>query len=200
MTPAAALAPAMQYAIVKDPFAIQMLKSLAPGVRDAINTAIDELQFNPHPPGHQPTVSGGHPALQLPVGSASPKHVVLYRVDEAKERIFVMFIGPLIFTEKVQDAAAAERPAAEVPAAELSDAQRTQLRKTLLSSFSEEDLITLCFDLEDTLGVTYDQLAGPSVSSKVIALIKHCERRKKVADLLAYCLRERPEADWPQIV
>ena len=65
------------------------------------------------------------------------------------------------------------------------------LRQFILQSFSDEELLTLCFDyFPDAYG---DFGSGMSLNRKAINLIAHCDRRGRRDGLHAALERERPE-------
>jgi formylglycine-generating enzyme required for sulfatase activity len=66
------------------------------------------------------------------------------------------------------------------------------LRQFIMQFFSDEELEALCFDYFPEVSADFG--SGMSKGRKVIALIGHCERRGRLADLHAAVARERPEA------
>ncbi|WP_374687649.1 AAA-like domain-containing protein [Promineifilum sp.] len=69
---------------------------------------------------------------------------------------------------------------------------RIRLRDQLVSYFSRAELQTLCYDL----GIPFDDLAGETLTNKVEDLIGRLERSGQVAQLIAYCQRERSQVVW----
>jgi hypothetical protein len=69
----------------------------------------------------------------------------------------------------------------------------TDLRQGIISTFSLEDLITLCSDL----GVDYENLGGQGKEAKARELVAHLVRLDELAPLVAYCARQRPRYPWP---
>ncbi len=67
-----------------------------------------------------------------------------------------------------------------------------ELRQFIVQFFSDEELETLAFDYFPEAANDFG--GGMSKSRKVIALIGHCERRDRLADLHAAVARERAEA------
>ena len=67
-----------------------------------------------------------------------------------------------------------------------------ELRHFIVQFFSDEELETLAFDYFPNAANDFG--SGMGKSRKVIALIGHCERRDRLADLRAAVARERPEA------
>jgi len=72
-------------------------------------------------------------------------------------------------------------------------AYRTQLRQVIEQSFDEEELRTLCFDLN----VDYDTLPGRGKAAKARELISYFLRREQVQKLAACIQQQRPNASWP---
>ncbi len=68
-----------------------------------------------------------------------------------------------------------------------------QLRRLIFDLFDEEELRSLCFDLD----VNYDGLPGKGTEAKSRELILFMRRRQRLVDLLAACRQARPEVDWP---
>jgi formylglycine-generating enzyme required for sulfatase activity len=64
---------------------------------------------------------------------------------------------------------------------------RVKLRERIISCFDEEELRTLCFDLE----VDYDDLRGEGRAGKARELVAYFERRGRISELVAYCRRVR---------
>jgi formylglycine-generating enzyme required for sulfatase activity len=65
---------------------------------------------------------------------------------------------------------------------------RAKLRELITACFDEEELRTLCFDLE----VDYDDLRGEGRAGKARELVAYFERRGRISELVAYCRRARP--------
>jgi hypothetical protein len=68
----------------------------------------------------------------------------------------------------------------------------TYLRQTIVKSFSQEELRTLCFDL----GFNFDDLPGDGRAHKVRELIAYLERIGRTHELVAICTRLRPHIYW----
>jgi formylglycine-generating enzyme required for sulfatase activity len=66
---------------------------------------------------------------------------------------------------------------------------RAKLRELITACFDEEELRTLCFDLE----VDYDDLRGEGRAGKARELVVYFERRGRISELVAYCRRVRPK-------
>ena len=64
---------------------------------------------------------------------------------------------------------------------------------------TKEDIRSICFALKETKpslhDLDYENLGSSSLSGKIIDLIRFCERRNSVADLVEF-LQEEP-AFWP---
>jgi len=73
---------------------------------------------------------------------------------------------------------------------------RAALRQMLTTQLSEEELRTLCFDLD----VEYDDLKGESKADKARELILYLERRVRLADLINVGKRLRPDLAWGDVV
>ncbi len=72
---------------------------------------------------------------------------------------------------------------------------RGRLRQALVKLFNDEDLRTLCFDLD----VEYDTLAGRDLIGKARELITRFEKEGRIPALIAACHELRPNADWDEI-
>lgn len=70
-----------------------------------------------------------------------------------------------------------------------------RLRELISMTFSDEEVRTLCFDLE----FDYDALPGHGKDTRIRELILYCQRRNQTADLLRLLQERRPQADWPAI-
>jgi hypothetical protein len=169
----------IQYGIKKDPLALDVIRQLASNVRDQINNAIDDLQFNPYPPGHEQTLFGGFPVVKCVVGQTDPKHLLVYRVDEAKELVFVMVIQETRFAEKRQRAPQKDG--------------RVMLRDLLDKYFSADELSDLCFEMD----IDYEKLSVKGKQNTARELILYCERRDLTGELITRCRKQRPNVVWP---
>lgn len=71
-----------------------------------------------------------------------------------------------------------------------------QLRQQLDQSFSQEELMTLCFDM----GVDYEDLVGVGGPKLALTrnLIAHMVRRDRLSELVRICTQARPNAKWPE--
>jgi len=69
-------------------------------------------------------------------------------------------------------------------------------RQTFIDSFNEQELRDICLDLNIGL---YDDLPGSGRKSKVRELIKLCQRQGRLAELIRYCRRHRPQIEWPDL-
>jgi formylglycine-generating enzyme required for sulfatase activity len=81
-------------------------------------------------------------------------------------------------------------------AAALTEIDRLRLLQAVSRYFSEEELRTLCYELE----IDYDDLPARGKTSKARELIFHCERTRQLGDLIALCQEKRPLVDWPAFV
>ena len=59
--------------------------------------------------------------------------------------------------------------------------------------FNLDELAALCF----RLGINFENLPGQTLTNKVLALIRYCERHKRLPDLIQACRAQRPEVQWP---
>lgn len=66
-------------------------------------------------------------------------------------------------------------------------------RKALEGTFNDDDLHALCFDLN----IEYENLPGKTMNQRLLELIDYGKRNGLLADLVAYCRRERPYTVWP---
>lgn len=71
------------------------------------------------------------------------------------------------------------------------------LREILSTRFSEDDLRTLCFDLDF---VEYDDLPGQGRGNKARELVAFAERHDKVAQLVDAGQRLRPDVPWEGVL
>lgn len=70
--------------------------------------------------------------------------------------------------------------------------QLAELRQVLSDYFDEEEIRTLCFDLN----VDYDDLPATGKANKIRELIKYLERRNRIQDLESAVRRQRPNIPW----
>jgi len=69
---------------------------------------------------------------------------------------------------------------------------RSRLRQVLSTHFDEEELRTLCFDLD----VRYDDLPGEGAAGKARELVAFLERHGRVNDVLRVGRLQRPDVPW----
>jgi hypothetical protein len=67
-----------------------------------------------------------------------------------------------------------------------------RIRDCMVVHFNESEFKTLCFDL----GVRYDDLLGETISDKARELVLHMNRLGRCDELIAYCKRKRPKANF----
>lgn len=72
---------------------------------------------------------------------------------------------------------------------------RRELRKAIEAGFDDNELQTLCFDLE----IKYESLSGDNFSGKVRELIEYFERKKRLPELIAYCKEKLERVPWDEI-
>jgi HEAT repeat protein len=70
-----------------------------------------------------------------------------------------------------------------------------ELRQILPKRFDKDELRDLCFDL----GVVYEDLPGKGRKGKARELVAYCERRERIAELIAVGKEQRPDVPWPEI-
>jgi hypothetical protein len=70
-----------------------------------------------------------------------------------------------------------------------------KFRRLIDTHFNNEELRTLCFDLE----VDYESLGGEGKMGKIRELIAHMKRFHRIEELLKYLRTERPNVSWPDI-
>ncbi len=73
--------------------------------------------------------------------------------------------------------------------------QRT-LRETIVHHFNEQELRTLCFDMD----VDYESLSAQGKEDKVRELVALFERRCHIPELVQQCRELRPKVSWPEEV
>ncbi len=77
----------------------------------------------------------------------------------------------------------------------MTRATRSELRQILSQRLDEEELRTLCFDLD----VDYDDLPGRGKTNKARDLLAHLIQRRRLPDLIQTGQKLRPDIQWPQI-
>jgi hypothetical protein len=90
MPPNVVAAPAAPYAIVYTPFATGALKTASSAARWPLTEAILALQDSPRPDGHQAADEYGPGTSAILVEQTSPTYLIIYRIDEAEQRIVVI--------------------------------------------------------------------------------------------------------------
>jgi tetratricopeptide (TPR) repeat protein len=70
------------------------------------------------------------------------------------------------------------------------------LHQNLVAHFSDDELRTLCFDLQ----VEYDDLPSQGRASRARDLIAFLVRRDRVTELIELCAKQRPNVDWQDIL
>ena len=76
----------------------------------------------------------------------------------------------------------------------LPNEKRVKLTALILDYFNEEDVKTLCYDLE----IEYDDLPAVGRSSKVRELVTHVGNHSSTDDLLSRLRKLRPRVSWPK--
>ena len=69
---------------------------------------------------------------------------------------------------------------------------RSKLYQNLGEYFSEDELRTLCFEME----VDYESLPAVGKANKARELIIHLERLKRIPELIEQCRKQRPGIPW----
>ena len=69
------------------------------------------------------------------------------------------------------------------------------LRQYLTSYFNDEELRTLCFDLQ----VPYEDLQASAREGRARELVSYMERRSRAPELIAKCAELRPKVAWPNL-
>jgi hypothetical protein len=82
-------------------------------------------------------------------------------------------------------------PTVEATAGATLPPHRRQLRIVLDTRFNDEELRTLCFDLQ----VDYEGLAGETKLARIISLIEYFERVQRTSEFLRYMKEVRPDVD-----
>jgi hypothetical protein len=67
-----------------------------------------------------------------------------------------------------------------------------RLREKIMQNLSESELSGICFDLK----IDYDHLDGRNYHDRVISLIKHCQRRNMVEQLINACQKANHLGQW----
>ena len=83
---------AVLYGITKDPDVLTFLRGQPASLRDKLNDAIDNLQATPRPQGHVMANSGGFPIVKLVVDTTQPHYLLVYTVDDNKEKIYIIAV------------------------------------------------------------------------------------------------------------
>ena len=70
-----------------------------------------------------------------------------------------------------------------------------KLRRLIDTHFNDDELRTLCFDLE----IDYESLGGEGKRGKIRELLNFMRRYHRVDELIHYLGTERPEVPWPDV-
>ena len=100
-----------------------------------------------------------------------------------------------ISTRKLAVAALAQAELEEEQAEALLQ-NRIRLRELMLRYFNKPELESLCFDL----GIDRHDLPNATKQELAQEIILYCERRQLTERLLEICRRQRPLAEWPDIL
>ncbi len=74
----------------------------------------------------------------------------------------------------------------------LENKKLRKLRRKISDRFSEDEIRTLCFDLD----IDYDNLGGSTKNGKTRELINHIKRNGRLPDLMTLIKQERPTSSW----
>lgn len=99
MSPDAAAAPPVLYGITKDPDVIGFLRAQTSSLRERIQDAIDNLQFNPRPPGHKTIILGGTEIIKIMVDEGKIKYFLQCIVKDEELKVFVIAIVEKRFSD-----------------------------------------------------------------------------------------------------
>ena len=83
-------------------------------------------------------------------------------------------------------------PADDMGARDPSREQLTDLHLKIVEHFDDEELRTLCFDVN----VDYDNLRGQGKEAKARELIDFMQRQGRLPDLIQACCKTRPRVNW----
>jgi hypothetical protein len=89
MPPDAMIDAPVLYSVFKYLPVIDLIRSLDPSNREEITGVMDDLQFDPRPPGHKPMALNS-PYLTFTVEGTQPKYLLVYTVDDNQSRIEVL--------------------------------------------------------------------------------------------------------------
>ena len=90
-------APSIVYGVAKAPSVQDLLKKQTATIRQHLEDAIGALSYNPRPPSSRVSPISGLavPVLELPVETTSPKYLLVYFVEDTKEKVTLMAIMPI---------------------------------------------------------------------------------------------------------
>ena len=71
----------------------------------------------------------------------------------------------------------------------------SSFRRPIVESFSIDDLKVLCTEL----GIDFQNIPGESKEIKALELINYQKNRGQLAELLQYCIANRPNYLWPEL-
>ena len=178
LTDTAAALPVV-YSIIKDRELKVAINALDPEQRVEVHDAIDELQDNPRPAGHEATAVPE--MLRWVVETTDPNFSLLYYVDDDEKKVIVIEIKEAHFSKS----SVSKKKA--VP-----QVDRARLRQTLKDSFDLSELKTIAFDL----GIDYQDLPAATQGDLARELVARCERRNRVPELVAKIEEMYPDITW----
>lgn len=98
--------------------------------------------------------------------------------------------SPVPVEESIRNVESGPTPVDEVP----DTLSPEKFRERLSMHFDMSELVSLCFDLN----VKWEDLAGETITRKVIELIRHMERRGRKHELIEKCQKLRPRVNWTE--
>jgi hypothetical protein len=87
-------APSIVYGVAKAPSVQDLLRKQTASIRQHLEDAISNLSYNPRPPNSKVSPISGLalPILELLVETTSPKYLLVYFVEDNKEKVTLMAI------------------------------------------------------------------------------------------------------------
>ncbi len=179
MQPDAAMALPVVYSIIKDRELKAAINALDPEQRVEVYDAIDELQDNPRPAGHESTAVPE--MLRWVVETTDPNYSLLYHVDDEFKKVIVIEIKEAHFSKS----SVSKKKA--VP-----QIGRAKLRQTLKDSFDISELRDIAFDLN----IDSQNLPASTHGDLARELVAYCERRNRLSELVAKVEELFPDITW----
>lgn len=134
--------------------------------------------------------------VSMPAGTAAPEDLAeLYCLAETEQQIesIIPFDSLDTFSQQIWRIIACNHPPSirdnglrpVVAWSEMTDTETSRLRQTLVEYFSEEELRTLCDDLD----VDYESLPSVGKADKARELIAYFQRRRRLSQLVEISVR-----------